>query len=294
MESYAESVDRHQIIVSVDVIGAEAPVLNMPSTYAHYRLGRDVLQRLDPDLRAIAEGHRQLYDIGLHGPDILFYYDALHRNPTSQVGFSTHRLPGRDFFGPTRHALSRMDDRGAGEAYLMGFVCHFALDSTCHPFIEEYIQNNGIAHTKIEGEFDRMLLEMDGKDPVRQSLVSHINPTEENASIIAEFFPTVDSGQVMRALEDMIHYNDLLVCPGKLKRWMVSRTLRKSGNYDDMIGLVLKSVGDPACDASNTRLTELYGESTDLSVSLIRDLHAYLHGESDELCPRFNRTFSVE
>ena len=266
----------------------------MPSTYAHYRLGRDVLQRLDPDLRAIAEGHRQLYDIGLHGPDILFYYDALHRNPTSQVGFSMHRFPGRDFFGPARQALSGVDDRDAGEAYLMGFVCHFALDSTCHPFIEDYIHAKGVAHTKIEGEFDRMLLVEDSKDPVRQDLVPHIHPTEGNARVISEFFPGVSTEQIGKALEDMVHYNRLLICPGRLKRWMIARTLRKSGNYDDMIGLVLNAEGDPSCDVSNTRLTELYDESVELSVELIRDLHAYLIGRKDTLCARFDRTFGVE
>ena len=117
----------------------------MPSTYAHYRLGKEVIQRLDPDLRAIAEGHRQLYDIGLHGPDILFYYDALHRNPTSQIGFDMHGFPARDFFGPARDIVSKTDDRDAAEAYLMGFVCHFALDSTCHPYIEDYINDRGVA-----------------------------------------------------------------------------------------------------------------------------------------------------
>lgn len=266
----------------------------MPSTYAHYRLGKEVVQRLDPDLRAIAEGHRELYDIGLHGPDILFYYDALHRNPVSKVGFSMHDFPGRDFFGPARDALSGTEDRDAGEAYLMGFVCHFALDSTCHPYIQEVIDSTGIAHTKIEGEFDRMLLVKDGKDPVRQSLVTHIHPTEENAEVIAEFFPTVTPEQVRKALEDMLHYNGLLICPGRLKRWMVVRALRKSGNYDDMIGLVLNREGDPACDPSNRRLTELYDESADLSVELIRSLHEYLTGGTDALPARFNRTFGVE
>ena len=247
--------------------------MNMPSTYAHYRLGKEVIQRLDPDLRAIAEGHRQLYDIGLHGPDILFYYDALHRNPTSQIGFDMHGFPARDFFGPARDIISKTDDRDAAEAYLMGFVCHFALDSTCHPYIEDYIHDRGVAHTKIEGEFDRMLLVKDGKDPMRQSLVPHIRPSAENAEVISEFFPE---------------------CPGRLKRWMVVRALRKSGNYDDMIGLVLNAEGDPGCDDSNKRLTELYDESVELSVELIRDLHAYLVGRKDILCARFDRTFGVE
>lgn len=253
-----------------------------------------MLQRLDADLHTVAEGHRELYDIGLHGPDILFYYDALHRNPVSRVGFTMHDFPGRDFFGPARDALSGIEDRDAGEAYLMGFVCHFALDSTCHPYIQEVIDGTGIAHTKIEGEFDRMLLVEDGKDPVRQSLVAHIQPSDTNAEIISTFFPTVTSEQIRKALEDMIHYNGLLICPGRLKRWMVVRALKKSGNYDDMIGLVLNRDRDPACDQSNRRLTELYNESADLSVDLIRSLHEYLSGGTDALPARFDRTFGVE
>lgn len=274
--------------------GSNAPVFQMPSTYAHYRLGKEVVQRLDPDLRATAEGHRQLYDIGLHGPDILFYYDALHRNPISKVGFDMHGHPATEFFGPARDSLANVQDRAAGEAYLMGFVCHFALDSTCHPYIEDVINETGVAHTKIEGEFDRRLLVEDGKDPVRQSLVTHIHPTKENAEVIAGFFPTVSADQMRKALEDMVHYNGLLVCPGWLKRRMVVRALRKSGNYDDMIGLVLNREGDPACEPSNRRLTELYDESVGLSVELIRSLHAYLTGESDTLPARFDRTFGVE
>ena len=266
----------------------------MPSTYAHYRLGKEVIRRLDPDLRTIAEGHRQLYDIGLHGPDILFYYDALHRNPVSRIGFDMHGFPAREFFGPARDTVSGASDRDAAYAYLMGFVCHFALDSTCHPYIEDYINDRGVAHTKIEGEFDRMLLVKDGKDPVRQNLVPHIHPTAENAEVVSAFFPDVSAEQMRKALEDMVHYNGLLVCPGKLKRWMVIRALRKSGNYDDMIGLILNAEGDPGCDDSNARLTELYDESVELSVELIRDLHAYLTGGKDSLCARFDRTFGVE
>ena len=156
------------------------------------------------------------------------------------------------------------------------------------------IQTEGIAHTKIEGEFDRMLLAEDGKDPVRQSLVTHIRPTDANARVISGFFPTVTADQVRKALEDMIHYNGLLICPGRLKRWLVVRALKKSGNYDDMIGLVLNSEGDPACERSNARLKELYGDSVTLSVELIRDLHSYLSGDSEALCARFDRTFGVE
>ena len=48
----------------------------MPSTYAHRRFGTNVLEHLPDELRAQLEQNRELYDIGLHGPDLLFYYHA--------------------------------------------------------------------------------------------------------------------------------------------------------------------------------------------------------------------------
>ena len=41
----------------------------MPSTYAHRRFGANVLEHLPDELRAQLEQNRELYDIGLHGPE---------------------------------------------------------------------------------------------------------------------------------------------------------------------------------------------------------------------------------
>ena len=51
----------------------------MPSTYAHRRFGVNVLEHLPDELRAQLEQNRELYDIGLHGPDLLFYYRSEER-----------------------------------------------------------------------------------------------------------------------------------------------------------------------------------------------------------------------
>ena len=42
----------------------------MPSTYAHRRFGADVLERLPAELQEKIAPYRELYDIGLHGPDL--------------------------------------------------------------------------------------------------------------------------------------------------------------------------------------------------------------------------------
>ena len=162
----------------------------MPSTYAHYVFGKKVLQSLPPELSALARGHRQLYDIGLHGPDILFYYRALTVNKVNSVGFGMHARPARGFFAPAKQRLAALPAslRAGAEAYLLGFVCHFALDSACHGYIEHKIAVSGVTHTEIESEFDRSLLLAQGIEPLSARLTGHIVPSAENAAAIAPFF----------------------------------------------------------------------------------------------------------
>lgn len=263
----------------------------MPSTYAHYRFGKDVLASLGGDERGTVSAHRTLYDIGLHGPDILFYYDALHRNPVNSIGFAMHDRPGREFFEASRSALATTD-RGAGLAYLYGFVCHFVLDSACHPYIEDKINESGVSHTRIESEFDRALMVRDGLDPVRHCLTGHIRPSEEDCRVISAFFQDVTPEQVSKALSDMVRYNRLLVAPGRFKRYLIDRKLRATGNYEAMHGLLIGFEPDPRCEDSCSRLDEIYAECVPLAVNLIRNLDGYLDG-TERLSERYDRTFSI-
>ena len=138
----------------------------MPSTYAHRRFGANVLDHLPAPLREKLEAHRELYDIGLHGPDLLFYYHAEKSTPVAALGNAMHDEPGRTFFDRARRVVHEEADREAALAYALGFVCHFALDSTCHPFVEQFTRESGVTHCEIETEFDNMLLRRDGYDPL--------------------------------------------------------------------------------------------------------------------------------
>ena len=122
----------------------------MPSTYAHRRFGADVLALLPDGLRATPEQHRELYDIGLHGPDLMFYYKALQTNPVNRLGNAMHEEKGEVFFTRARTVVENATDKSAALAYALGFVCHFALDSTCHPYVEAYVRESGVGHCEIE------------------------------------------------------------------------------------------------------------------------------------------------
>ena len=241
----------------------------MPSTYAHYRFGREILSGLPEAFQAVIQPHRDLYDMGLHGPDLLFYDHPLWSTPVNRVGFGTHDRPAQDFFAPAAELLTALDHPPAHLAYLYGFLCHFALDRACHGYIDEKIAASGVRHTEIEMEFDRMLLVEDGMDPVRQSLTDHIHPSRSSAAVIAEFFPDVTAKQVFHAQKSFVFYNRLLIAPGRAKRQLIFSLLRLTGNYREMHGLVMSLHPDPRCEDSNRVLSGLYREAVPVARQLI-------------------------
>lgn len=101
----------------------------MPSTYAHFRFGREVAQHLTPENKKIVQTYPELYAIGLHGPDLFFYYQPLFSNALGKFGGELHNQSGRELFGQMSQPLVRTGFANrAGTSYLYGFLCHFALD----------------------------------------------------------------------------------------------------------------------------------------------------------------------
>ena len=101
----------------------------MPATYAHFRFGREVLRRLSPETREAIAPRIQLYHIGLHGPDIFFYYHPLSKNPVQALGGQLHLLSGREILTRMEAVRDRYpaDSRRGLDAYIFGFICHYAL-----------------------------------------------------------------------------------------------------------------------------------------------------------------------
>lgn len=261
----------------------------MPSTYAHRVFGERVLHRCPQSLASAIREHRQLYDIGLHGPDVLFYYHVLKNCAVNAKGYAMHARPAKEFFESAKAAYAAAADKGAALAYLLGFVCHFALDSACHGYIENKIAVSHVTHTEIESEFDRSLLEAKGKEPLSACLMDHIFATEENARVIAPFLG-VTPKQAKKALSSMLFYNRLLRAPHQPKRGFVRLVLRLSGNFKEMHGMMIAKKPIPACADSDLRLSKLMKKAEGECVSLLCNFAAYLKGEG-ELSPAFGATF---
>ena len=242
----------------------------MPSTYAHYRFGQEVLKELPNDIKKIIIENKELYDIGLHGPDILFYYLPLKTNEINSIGYNMHEKTGKEVFDTFRKMMTSKKQINHYLAYYYGFICHFALDATCHGYIEKRIHESGVSHGEIEVEFDRFLMIEDGLDPIRHKLTNHIIPSIDYARIIAPFF-NVTAQQVVKSLESMKFYNDLLIAPSKLKRKFIYALLRITENYQEMHGLLVNYEANPLCKDSTEKLNQFYKQAIKKAVELISE-----------------------
>lgn len=252
----------------------------MPATYAHYRAGETVRRRVDTEAQRVICAYSELYEIGLHGPDILFYYQPLTSNRVNRVGYAMHEKSGASFFSYAAKVLKNHGGREAYLAYIYGFLCHFALDVRCHGLIAEKMARSGLSHAEVEVELDRELLSLDGFEPTRKKLTGHIVPSHKNAEVIEAFYPGISADEVRHALRGFVRYNDLLRAPNALKRQALYAAFRLAKCDKTMHGMVIRSQADPRCADSTDQLLGLYAEGERLAVRLIGEYGVYLRGEA--------------
>ena len=103
----------------------------MPDTTAHHYFGQQVFKALPADVQALLSAHKSVFDLGLQGPDLLFYYKPFLNNQIRELGVQIHWHSAR---GRMAAAAARLRERAddAALCYLLGYACHHALDSAFH------------------------------------------------------------------------------------------------------------------------------------------------------------------
>lgn len=274
----------------------------MPSTYAHYRFGEEVRHCLKGQAKEIVAAYPEFFFIGLHGPDIFFYYKPLWKSAVNRAGHIMHEWSGEKFFELAKEAVEKAENREAAKVYLYGVICHFTLDAFCHGYVEEVIRETGISHVELEVEFDRRLMIKDGLNPIRHRLTDHIIAIPENAAVIADFYAFyggISKEDVLKALQGIIFYSDLLLTPNPVKRYVILALMRATGIYHSMHGFIVGYKANPACRESNRRLHQLYKQALMLAPRLITECEEGFMDDTEDICagrsfrhPIYQRSFS--
>ncbi len=226
----------------------------------------------------------------LHGPDLLFYYHAAKSNPVGALGNAMHEEPGRVFL-TGRAGWCTARQTGMLRWHMRwALYATLPLDSTCHPYVEQFTRESGVTHCEIETEFDNMLMRRDGLDPLKFFTASHIHPSEQNAKAIAPFYEGISEQVALEALKGMISVHRLLQASNPVKRWVVLTGMKVVGKYDMLHGLVADPQPNPKCVESGKRLEELYAQALPLAETLILEFVAKLDTDQP-LSKAFDHTF---
>lgn len=261
----------------------------MPTTYAHDLFGKKMYQKLPAEVQEIIRRNGALYRIGLQGPDILFYY-MISKNPVSQFGVAMHRESPKAFFEQGMEQVRETGD-DALFSYLLGFGCHYLLDSACHPFINGTAEAGVVSHTVLEKEFDRVLMEKTGKNPYAYRPSDCIVPAY--AKVIHRALPLVKTVNIRISLRMMKFLTNLMVCnDGGRRRKIIGKLLRLGGRK----GLALLEhfmTGEPVagCEIPLAGLDRLFRQALEEEPCALLELYALSFGKKP-LSERWNKTYN--
>lgn len=245
----------------------------MPSIYAHYRFGAQLIPKLPPKVQRTIGRFRQLYDMGLHGPDIFEYQGTLLPG-SGKLSSKFHAQTGKVFFERVCRNIRLRPSEGA-MAYLYGLLAHYALDSLSSGYIARMADQEKLSVDVITTEFDRHLLLSDGKKPPHlQDLSGHMKLTPGECETVAAFYPRVSAGAVGKSVEHMASVTHLLALPQGSRRQWLDKGVRVL--MPKVSGRVMPVRPNHACAALNPSLQRLYDMAADRYPLLLEQIHGHL------------------
>lgn len=264
----------------------------MPTTYTHDLFGKRIYQKMPVEIRELIRENEALYRIGLHGPDILFYY-MISKNPVSQFGVRMHDEQANYFFERGMYVARKTGNR-ALKAYLLGFGCHYLLDSYCHPFVNEMAEKEIISHTLLEKEFDRYLMSKTGKDPLKYRPSDCIKARFSFAAVIREAIPEIKISNIYVSLKMMKFLTNLMVCnDGGRRRKLIGKILSRSKKKETVELLEHFMTLTPSANSRKPveQLNQLFEEAVEEAPEFIKELYQ-LTVQDRALSDRWKRTYN--
>ena len=127
----------------------------MPYNFTHALVGLTALKHTSEAVSTLVSSNLGAFLIGTMGPDP-YFGDAMPKPILTEsrldLAEKLHTLDARALFAAL---FPLAKDSAAKQAYVLGFLCHFLLDTNAHPYIEARFL--GEAHTPAEIQIDLMM-----------------------------------------------------------------------------------------------------------------------------------------
>ena len=261
----------------------------MPNYYAHLTFGARVLSRLDDALRLRLEEERPAFDLGCLGPDPLFFYRPFQPNRVRREGMTMHAQSALPVFQRLRRGVA--EDRPMAWGYAAGFLCHLALDSACHGYVNRRAAEGGPTHLAMEAEFDRVLMVADGWPVVDRQ--AHMPVVEDPRVWVAaaRAYEHAGPAEVERAYRRMERDTAMLArASNRLRGRLLDLIARLIPRAAGLRGIALRAEPDPACAESSRMLRQLMEAAVEPTAQVVEGFFEDI-ARDHPLSPWFDRDF---
>lgn len=168
----------------------------MPAAITHYYHAKRVLEETKPE----QEVQEDAFFWGAQGPDFMFCHRGLpwqKGDSLAEYGKKLHQEPPAHIFTCLQD-YQKVHHDAAVSAYCMGFLCHYAADRVCHPFIRcqaerlnkiESGQDLEIAHHQVESALDSIILRYEAASlPMEFNLKTTLPKNPSVQQTVAELY----------------------------------------------------------------------------------------------------------
>lgn len=139
----------------------------MPGYMTHYIFGELEYHNIEnANIKCIVKNNKNVYHLGLQGPDLFFYYPGAFLISKKNLGSLMHNELTGMYIKKMLSFVINIKDREKKEiatAYLVGFLGHYCMDIECHPYIyykTDVMHKNKLykgKHIALETDIDYLL-----------------------------------------------------------------------------------------------------------------------------------------
>ena len=241
----------------------------MPALYAHNKFGKLVIPKLPNQTKKIIKKYPDAFRIGLQGPDFLFF-DIFQRKIT-KLGVNMHHTDAYSFMSQATKIIQKYGINSAQYSYIAGFICHFALDTACHPLVHKFMKDTNCGHVEIEGDLEHLILTKDGHHAVCYPMERLVPNSRTVAVYMAPFYPQLSVDEIYHCLCMMRYIKKFFVSPQKFKRIIIAFAMKCSLHYKRLKGHVITPYPNRKCRTQSELLYKQLILSIDDAVRLIDD-----------------------
>ena len=247
----------------------------MPAIFAHDLYGRNVFLDLKKEIRDVIRKEKDCFYLGVQGPDVLFFYRPLGKNPINQKGYRYHERPAMEFFAHGLEVMRNTEDekeKAAIQAYLFGMACHYALDHSLHGDVDRLEKETGFTHAQIETELDRRLLVKEEMDPVRAYTACHLKNTPMTRLAVMKVLKE-DEAVAKEAILSFKTITRLFINTGERFKKFLGVVMKAAGCYEKYYGMVMKEEVTSGLEETTDLLEEMFVSAVPFGVKLLEGLY---------------------